>query len=157
MNGTPEVNPLRIIPSANDFSYRRLKSNARLTVVPGLLLCSLRVVAAYHGKANPTSRGPVRPFMQTKLTTLISRTHLSLASVFLAFSFGLLLFGCATTDRRPHAVTQVTPQHQVNLQAREQRSQTKNPAANSEIAPPAHNSESQSSQESWPFSPEGDD
>jgi YHS domain-containing protein len=55
MNGAPEVNPLRINPRANDFSYRRSKTWLRLTVVRGLLVSALSVVATYDGKANPTS------------------------------------------------------------------------------------------------------
>ena len=55
MNGVPEVNPLRINPRVNDSSYRPPKSSARLTVVRGLLVCALSVVATYHGEANPTS------------------------------------------------------------------------------------------------------
>ena len=95
--------------------------------------------------------------MQTKLTTLISKTQRGFASVFLAFSLGLLLFGCATTDPLPHSVTQVTRHHQVDLQTGEQSSQTKSAAANIEIAPPAYNSETQGFEGSWPFGPEGDD
>jgi hypothetical protein len=106
MNGAPEVNPLRIIPRANDFSYSRPKSCPPLTVVGGLLVCALSVVATYRGKANPTSGGDT-PCKQ-ELTTIISKTHRSFASVFLAFSLGLLLFGCATTDPFPHSVTQAT-------------------------------------------------
>ena len=59
MNGAREVNPLRINPRANDFSYRRPKSWVRLTVVRGLLVCALSVVATYHGKANPTSSAAI--------------------------------------------------------------------------------------------------
>src|ERR1700747_1078814 len=55
MNGSHEVNPLRINPRANDFSHSRTESCARLTVVRGLLVCALSVVATYNGKANPTS------------------------------------------------------------------------------------------------------
>jgi outer membrane biogenesis lipoprotein LolB len=95
--------------------------------------------------------------MQTKPLSAMSKTHRSFASAFLAFSLGLLLFGCATTDPFPHSVSQVTQHHQVNLQTSEQSSQTKRSAANIEIAPPAYNSESQGFEGSWPFGPEGDD
>jgi outer membrane biogenesis lipoprotein LolB len=95
--------------------------------------------------------------MQTKLLSLISKTHRSFASVFLASSLGLLLFGCATTEPLSHSVTQVTQHHQVNLQTSEQSSQTNGRGANIEIAPPAYNSESQGFEGSWPFGPQGDD
>src|ERR1700746_1874311 len=94
--------------------------------------------------------------MQTKLSSLISKSQQTFASVFLASSLGLLLFGCATTEPFPHSVTQVTRHHQVNLQISEQSSQTKTAAANIEIAPPAYNSESQVFEGSWPFGQEGD-
>jgi YHS domain-containing protein len=55
MNDAHEVNPLRINPRANDFSYSRPKRCARLTVVRGLLLGALISVATYQGKANPSS------------------------------------------------------------------------------------------------------
>lgn len=55
MNAASEVNRLRINPRANDFSYGRPKSCARLTVVRCLLVFALSVVATYHGQANPTS------------------------------------------------------------------------------------------------------
>ena len=55
MNGVPKVNPLRIKPRINDLSYSRPKRSARLTIVRGLLVCALSVVATYNGKANPTS------------------------------------------------------------------------------------------------------
>jgi hypothetical protein len=95
--------------------------------------------------------------MQTKLTTLISKTHRGFASVFLASSLGLLLFGCASTEPFSHSVTQVTQRHLVNLQASERSSQTKSPAAKIEIAPPAYSSENQGFEGSWPFGAEGDD
>ena len=94
--------------------------------------------------------------MQTKLLSAMSKTHRGFANVFLAFSLGLLLFGCATTEPFPHSVSQVTQHHQVKLQTSEQSSQTKSPAANIEIAPPAYNSESQGFEGSWPFGQEGD-
>jgi hypothetical protein len=95
--------------------------------------------------------------MQTKLTTLISKAHRGFAGVFLASSLGLLLFGCASTEPFSHSVTQVTQRHLVNLQTSEQSSQTKSPAANIVIAPPAYSSENQGFEGSWPFGPEGDD
>jgi YHS domain-containing protein len=69
MNGAPEVNPLRINPRANDFSYRRTKSCARVTVVRGLLVCALSLAVINHGKANPAS-GPA-----TALKTDHARAH----------------------------------------------------------------------------------
>jgi hypothetical protein len=95
--------------------------------------------------------------MQTKLLTLVSKTHRSFASVFLASSLGLLLFGCATTEPFSHSVSQVTQHHQVSLQTSEQTSPTKSAGANIEIAPPAYSSENQGFEGSWPFGPEGDD
>jgi hypothetical protein len=95
--------------------------------------------------------------MQTKLLSVITKTYRSFASVFLASSLGLLLYGCATTDPFSHSVTQVTQHHQVNLQTSEQNSQTKSAAANIEIAPAAYSSENQGFEVSWPFGPEGDD
>jgi hypothetical protein len=50
--------------------------------------------------------------MQTKLSSLISKTHHSFASVFLAFSLFGFLF--------PHQTNQVNPHHQVNLRTSEQ-------------------------------------
>ena len=50
--------------------------------------------------------------MQTKLSSLVSNTHRSFASVFLAFSLFGFLF--------PHHPKQVKPNHQVNLRTTEQ-------------------------------------
>ena len=72
MNSAPEVNTLRINPRANDFSYHRTKSRARLTVVRGLLVCALSVVATYHGTADPTSGAA------TALKSEHARTQVSL-------------------------------------------------------------------------------
>jgi hypothetical protein len=57
-------------------------------------------------------RGPDRSFMQTKLSSLISDTHRSFASVFLAFTLFGFLF--------PHPTKQVKTNHQVNLRTTEQ-------------------------------------
>jgi hypothetical protein len=95
--------------------------------------------------------------MQVKLSSLNCETHRRLASVFLASSVGLILFGCASTEPFSHSVTQVTPHHQVNLQISEQSSQTKSRKGNIEIAAPAYSSENQGFEGSWPFGPEGDD
>jgi hypothetical protein len=50
--------------------------------------------------------------MQTKLSSLISKSHQSFASVFLAFSLFGFLF--------PHQTNQVKPNHHVNLRTSEQ-------------------------------------
>jgi hypothetical protein len=55
---------------------------------------------------------PDRSFMQTRLSSLISNTHRSFASVFLAFSLFGFLF--------PHHTNQVKTNHQVNLRTTEQ-------------------------------------
>ena len=55
MNAVPEVNPLHLNLDTNDFSYSRPKSCARLTLMQGLLVCALSLVAAYQSNANPTS------------------------------------------------------------------------------------------------------
>jgi YHS domain-containing protein len=76
MNAVPEVNPLRINPRANDFSYGWPKSCARLTVKRVLLVYALSVVAAYHGKANPTSGAAT--LADTVLKTDQARARVSL-------------------------------------------------------------------------------
>jgi hypothetical protein len=50
--------------------------------------------------------------MQMKLSSLISNSHQSFASVFLAFSLFGFLF--------PHQTKEVKPNHQVNLRTSEQ-------------------------------------
>jgi hypothetical protein len=56
-------------------------------------------------------RGPDGFSMQTKLSSLVSNTHRSFASIFLAFSLFGFLF--------PHHADQVKPNHQVNLRTTE--------------------------------------
>ena len=55
MNAVPEVNLLHINLDTNDFCYSRPKSSARLTLMRGLLVCALSLVAAYQSIADPTS------------------------------------------------------------------------------------------------------
>jgi hypothetical protein len=56
--------------------------------------------------------GPDRSSMRIELSSLISETHRSFASIFLAFSLFGFLF--------PHHANQVKPNHQVNLRTTEQ-------------------------------------
>jgi YHS domain-containing protein len=55
MNAVAEVNPLQINLDTNGFSYSRPKSGARLTLLRGLLVCTLSLVAVYQSNASPTS------------------------------------------------------------------------------------------------------
>jgi hypothetical protein len=55
-------------------------------MTPALLFSNLKLVISWVYSIRNGLRGPDRSSMQTKLSSLISKSHHSLASVFLAFS-----------------------------------------------------------------------